>query len=193
MHISEFDYDLPAELIAQYPLPERDASRMLVLDRQNQTWLDSTFREFPNYIKENDVVVVNNTRVIPARLKGRRKSTGGSVEVFLVRELEPNLWSVLVRPSSRLHEGMRVVFGEGQLEAVFLDEPGADLRTVRFEFEGSLEALLTEVGSTPLPPYIKRPDGVSLADNVRYQTVYSKARGAIQLSTDSQRSKEPQQ
>src|ERR1041385_5155073 len=127
MHISEFDYDLPAELIAQYPLAERDASRMLVLDRQNQTWFDSTFREFPNYIKQNDVVVVNNTRVIPARLKGRRKSTGGSVEVFLVRELEPNRWRVLVRPSSRLHEGMRVVFGEGQLEAVFLDEPGADL------------------------------------------------------------------
>jgi len=183
MHISEFDYDLPAELIAQYPLAERDASRMLVLDRENQTWLDSTFREFPNYVRQTDLVVVNNTRVIPARLKGRRKSTGGSVEVFLVRELEPNLWSALVRPSSRLHEGMRVVFGEGKLEAVFLDEPGTDLRTVRLEFEGSLEAVLSEVGSTPLPPYIKRPEGVSLADHLRYQTVYSKAQGAIAAPT----------
>ena len=183
MHISEFDYDLPAELIAQFPLPERDASRMLILDRQNQTCLDSTFREFLHYIRPNDVVVVNNTRVIPARLKGRRQPTGGSVEVFLVRELEPNLWSVLVRPSARLRAGMRAVFGKGQLEAVFVDEPGADLRTVRFEFEGSLETVLSEVGSTPLPPYIKRPDGVSLADNLRYQTVYSKARGAIAAPT----------
>src|SRR5689334_1651645 len=120
MHISEFDYDLPAELIAQFPLPERDSSRMLILDRQNQTWLDSTFREFLHYIRPNDVVVVNNTRVIPARLKGRRQPTGGSVEVFLVRELEPNLWSVLVRPSAKLRAGMCAVFGEGQLEAVFV-------------------------------------------------------------------------
>ena len=183
MHISEFDYDLPAELIAQYPLPERDASRMLVLDRQNQTWLDSSFREFPIFIRPNDLVVVNNTRVIPARLKGRREPTGGSVEVFLVRELEPNLWSVLVRPSARLHAGMQVVFGKGQLRATFVDEPGNDLRMVRFEFEGSLEAVLSDVGSTPLPPYIKRPDGVSLTDNVRYQTVYSKAQGAIAAPT----------
>ena len=183
MHISEFDYDLPAELIAQYPLPERDASRMLVLDRQNQSWLDSTFREFPTFIRPNDVVVVNNTRVIPARLKGRREPTGGSVEVFLVRELEPKLWSVLVRPSARLHAGMQVVFGRGQLRATFVDEPGNDLRTVRFEFEGSLEAVLSDVGSTPLPPYIKRPDGVSLTDNVRYQTVYSRAQGAIAAPT----------
>jgi S-adenosylmethionine:tRNA ribosyltransferase-isomerase len=183
MHISDFDYDLPTELIAQFPLPERDASRMLVLDRQNQRWFDSTFREFSNYVRPNDVVVVNNTRVIPARLNGRRQPTGGSVEVFLVRELEPNLWSVLVRPSSRLRAGMRVVFGRGQLEAVFVDEPGADLRNVRFEFEGSLESVLSEVGSTPLPPYIKRPAGVSLADDVRYQTVYSKAQGAIAAPT----------
>jgi S-adenosylmethionine:tRNA ribosyltransferase-isomerase len=156
---------------------------MLVLDRQNQTWLDSSFREFPIFIRPNDVVVVNNTRVIPARLKGRREPTGGSVEVFLVRELEPNLWSVLVRPSARLHAGMQVVFGKGQLRATFVDEPGNDLRMVRFEFEGSLEAVLSDVGSTPLPPYIKRPDGVSLTDNVRYQTVYSKAPGAIAAPT----------
>ena len=183
MHISEFDYDLPAELIAQYPLPERDASRMLVLDRHNQTWFDSTFREFPTFIRPNDLGVVNNTRVIPARLKGRREPTGGSVEVFLVRELEPNLWRVLVRPSARLHAGMQVVFGKGQLRSTFVDEPGNDLRTVCFEFEGSFEAVLSDVGSTPLPPYIKRPDGVSLTDNVRYQTVYSKAQGAIAAPT----------
>jgi len=183
MHISEFDYDLPHELIAQQPLPERDASRMLVLERQNQNWHDSTFREFANYLQSNDVVVVNNTRVIPARLKGRRQPSGGSVEVFLVRELEPSLWSVLVRPSARLRAGMRVVFGKGQLEAMFLDEPGADLRTVRFQFQGLLDTILSEVGSTPLPPYIKRPEGASLADNSRYQTLYSKSNGAIAAPT----------
>jgi S-adenosylmethionine:tRNA ribosyltransferase-isomerase len=183
MHISEFDYDLPQELIAQEPLPERDASRMLVLDRRNKNWRDSTFREFPNFVEPNDVVAINNTRVIPARLKGRRHTSGGHVEVFLVRELEPNLWSVLVRPSARLHAGMTVVFGDGHLKAVFEDEPGSDLRKVHFEFEGSLDDVLAKVGSTPLPPYIKRPAGVSLTDEARYQTVYSKHRGAIAAPT----------
>jgi S-adenosylmethionine:tRNA ribosyltransferase-isomerase len=183
MHISEFDYDLPQDLIAQHPLSERDASRMLVLDRQNETWHDSTFRDFENYIRPNDVVVVNNTRVIPARLKGHRELSGGRVEVFLVRELEPNLWTVLVRPSARLRTGMSVVFGQGQLEAVFLDDPGPDLRTVRFRFEGDLDTVLSEVGSTPLPPYIKRPEGALPADDARYQTVYSKFHGAIAAPT----------
>ena len=183
MHISEFDYNLPQDLIAQQPLTERDASRMLVVERQNQNWYDSTFRQFPNYIQPNDVVVVNNTRVIPARLKGRRKPSGGRVEIFLVRELQANLWSVLVRPSARLRAGMRVVFGKGQLEAVFVDEPGAELRTAQLQFQGSLDTILSEVGSTPLPPYIKRPDGASLADDARYQTVYSKSNGAIAAPT----------
>jgi S-adenosylmethionine:tRNA ribosyltransferase-isomerase len=183
MRITEFDYDLPEELIAQQPLEDRDASRMLVLDRKNSTWTDSSFRTFAEHLRSEDVVVVNNSRVIPARLIGKRRESGGRVEVFLVRELSSRVWEALVRPSARLRQGSRVVFGQGQLEAKFIDEPGTELRQVRFECEGSFEAILSEVGSTPLPPYIKRPVGVSLADNERYQTVYSEPRGAIAAPT----------
>jgi S-adenosylmethionine:tRNA ribosyltransferase-isomerase len=183
MKLSDFDYELPDELIAQQPLSDRDASRMLVLDRSTGSWRDSSFREFPLQVKPSDLVVVNNSRVIPARLTGKRKESGGRVEVFLVRELEPQVWQALVRPSARLRRGARAIFGNQQLEAEFLDEPGDDLRKVRFESQEPLETVLSKVGSTPLPPYIKRPEGVSLADNERYQTIYSKQRGAIAAPT----------
>ncbi len=183
MQLTDFDYDLPEELIAQKPLPERDASRMLVVDRATLSWRDSSFSEFPLELKPNDVVVVNNSRVIPARLIGQRKESGGRVEVFLVRELEPQVWQALVRPSSRLRRGSRAIFGNQQLEAEFLDEPGGELRKVRFASLEPFETVLSKVGSTPLPPYIKRPEGVSLADDERYQTIYSKQRGAIAAPT----------
>ena len=183
MQISEFDYDLPADLIAQTPLEQRDASRMLVLDREKQEWTDSSFSQFTDHLRPNDVVVVNNSRVIPARLIGRREESGGQVEIFLVREIEGELWEALVRPGARLKKGARAVFGEGRLMAEMLDEPGAELRRVRFHCEGSFEETLTEIGSTPLPPYIKRPEGVSTTDRERYQTVYSKHRGAIAAPT----------
>jgi len=183
MHISDFDYDLPEELIAQQPLAERDASRMLLVDRQTRSWRDLSFREFQSELKPNDVVVVNNSRVIPARLLGRRKESGGRVEIFLVRELEPLMWEALVRPGARLRLGSRVVFGNGELEAELLDEPGSELRRVRFESNGSFDSVLSQVGSTPLPPYIKRPEGALRADDERYQTVYSKPRGAIAAPT----------
>ena len=182
MHISEFDYELPPELIAQTPLEQRDASRMLVLDRERQEWTDSTFSQFTRHLRPNDVVVVNNSRVIPARLIGRRES-GGQVEIFLVRELEPEVWEALVRPGARLKKGARAVFGEGRLVAEMLDEPGTELRRVRFHCEGSFDEALAEIGSTPLPPYIKRPAGTSNADRERYQTIYSKHRGAIAAPT----------
>lgn len=181
MHISEFDYELPDDLIAQQPLAERDASRMLVLDRQTETWTDSTFREFPQYLRSNDVVVVNNSRVIPARLSGHRHETGGAVEIFLVREVEPQIWEALVRPGGRLRAGAQVVFGNGKLIAELLDQPGHELRRVRFECDGSFETVLAELGSTPLPPYIKRSD--SSADRERYQTIYSRNPGAIAAPT----------
>src|SRR6266513_2879602 len=117
MQLSDFDYDLPAELIAQEPLAERDASRMLVLDRDTQTWSDSSFKDFTQYLHSNDVVVVNNSRVIPARLIGHREETGGQVEIFLVREIDNECWEALVRPGGRLKEGARVIFGEGKLIA----------------------------------------------------------------------------
>jgi S-adenosylmethionine:tRNA ribosyltransferase-isomerase len=183
MKIADFDYELPAELIAQTPLEQRDASRMLVLDRGKQAWVDSGFREFTHYLRPDDVVVVNNSRVIPARLIGHREETGGQVEIFLVREIEPGVWEAMVRPGGRLKKGARAVFGDGRLIAELLDEPGPELRHVRFHCEGSFHDLLTEIGSTPLPPYIKRPSGVSSEDRERYQTVYSKQRGAIAAPT----------
>jgi len=183
MLLSEFDFNLPEELIAQEPLAQRDASRMLVVDRTKGTWHDRSFRDFINYVQPKDLVVVNNSRVIPARLIGNRKETGGRVEIFLVREVEPLIWEALVRPGARLHTGSRVVFGNHQLEAEMLDEPGIELRQVRFECEGPFDQALATVGSTPLPPYIKRPEGVSLTDNERYQTVYSKHPGAIAAPT----------
>ena len=182
MHISDFDYDLPSDLIAQTPLEHRDASRMLVLNRREQSWIDSSFKEFTRYLRPNDVVVVNNSRVIPARLTGNRE-TGGQVEIFLVREIENQIWEALVRPGSRLKQGSKVSFGAGKLTAEILDDPGAELRRVRFYCDGSFDDLLAQIGSTPLPPYIKRPSGASAEDRERYQTIYSKHRGAIAAPT----------
>lgn len=180
MHISEFDYELPAELIAQQPLAERAASRMLVLDRANQTWSDSSFRTFTEQLRSDDVVVVNNSRVIPARLKGKREETGGQVEIFLIREIEAKVWEALVKPGGRLKQKSRVVLGDGRLTAEMLDEPGSELRRVRFHCQGSFERLLGELGSTPLPPYIKQ---ISHQDQERYQTIFAKHRGAIAAPT----------
>lgn len=180
MHISEFDYELPADLIAQQPLAERDASRMLVLDRKQQTWTDSSFKNFTDHLRSDDVVVVNNSRVIPARLKGKRAETGGQVEIFLIREIEATVWEALVKPGGRLKQKARVVLGDGRLTAEMLDEPGSELRRVRFHCEGSFEELLEGIGVTPLPPYIKRIDP---QDRERYQTTYAKQRGAIAAPT----------
>ncbi|HJT27898.1 MAG TPA: tRNA preQ1(34) S-adenosylmethionine ribosyltransferase-isomerase QueA [Pyrinomonadaceae bacterium] len=183
MQIADFDYELPAELVAQTPLEERDASRMLVLDRGAATWVDSAFKEFTKYLRADDVVVVNNSRVIPARLLGHREESGGQVEIFLVREIEPEVWEALVRPGGRLKKSARAVFGDGRLIAELLDAPGVEMRRVRFHCEGSFHDVLAQIGSTPLPPYIKRPAGVSNEDRERYQTVYSKQRGAIAAPT----------
>jgi S-adenosylmethionine:tRNA ribosyltransferase-isomerase len=183
MKIADFDYELPAELIAQTPLEQRDASRMLILDREAEAWTDSSFREFTKYLRPDDVVVVNNSRVIPARLLGRREGSGGQVEIFLVRELEPEVWEALVRPGGRLRKGARALFGDGRLVAELLDEPGPELRRVRFHCEGPFHDVLAQIGSAPLPPYIKRPAGISNEDRERYQTVYSKQRGAIAAPT----------
>jgi len=183
MFLSEFDFDLPEDLIAQEPLEQRDASRMLVLDRATQSWTDSYFEKFPSYLKRKDIVVVNNSRVIPARLVGNRAATGGRVEIFLVREQSANIWEALVRPGARLRAGAQVNFGEGELTAEILDEPGTELRRVRFSCDGSFSDKLAQLGSTPLPPYIKRPSGISATDRERYQTVYARHNGAIAAPT----------
>ncbi len=183
MRICEFDYELPEELIAQEPLDQRDASRMLVLNRETQKWSDSVFSAFTQQLRPTDLVVINNTRVIPARLIGKRRPSGGRVEFLLVRELSPRVWETLVRPGSRLKQGDLVEFGSGRLSAEILDEPGDNLRQVRFNCEESFENLLPEIGLTPLPPYIKRASGASVIDRERYQTIFSRNPGAIAAPT----------
>jgi S-adenosylmethionine:tRNA ribosyltransferase-isomerase len=179
MQLSDFDYELPEELIAQQPLEQRDASRMLVVDRKVSAWKDSEFRSLPNYIRQNDVIVVNNTRVFPARLIGQRDPTGGRVEVLLTREIQPDIWEALVRPAHRLKIGAGLLFED--LRAEILDWSTSGLRQLKFD--RPISQLLDTLGQTPLPPYIKRPEGTSLADRERYQTVFARQRGAIAAPT----------
>ena len=183
MLLSEFDYELPEELIAQHPLDRRDASRMLVVNRDTQRWADSEFRNFPAHVREHDVVVVNNTRVFPARLLGRRDGTGGRVEVLLVREIQNDVWDALIRPGNRLREGARMVFAHGRLKAQVVDNATEGVRRIKLEGDGVIPDLIDEVGRTPLPPYIKRPEGTSSEDDLRYQTLFARPRGAIAAPT----------
>lgn len=183
MHISEFDYELPAELIAQEPLADRGDSRMLVLDRNKRQWVDAKFRDLFDYVQPNDVVVLNNTRVFPARLRGQRDPSGGQIEVLLVREIEPLLWEAMVRPASRLNPGAWLRFGNAKLRAKVVAVSTSGERVLRFECEDSLEKIIDEIGETPLPPYIKRPKGATPDDPERYQTVYARNRGAIAAPT----------
>ena len=187
MRVSDFDYHLPAELIAQHPLSERDASRMLIVDRATQTWRDSTFASLPDSLRANDVLVLNNTRVFPARLLGQRSPSGGAVELLLLREIDsnigPNVWSALARPARRLRAGTQITFGEGKLRAEVIESLDDGVRVLRFESEKPLNAVIDEIGQTPLPPYIKRETEQSGADGERYQTVYAKERGAIAAPT----------
>jgi S-adenosylmethionine:tRNA ribosyltransferase-isomerase len=183
MHISDFDYELPPELIAQQPLAERAASRMLVVDRAAQTWSDTQFNLFPEYLKANDVLVLNNTRVFPARLAGERSPSGGAVELLLIRQIEPNVWETLARPARRLRKGSRIVFGGSRLHAEVVELLNDGMRLIKFESSEPLDQVIDDLGETPLPPYIKRDSGSDAADKERYQTVYASQRGAIAAPT----------
>jgi S-adenosylmethionine:tRNA ribosyltransferase-isomerase len=184
MLISDFDYELPEELIAQHPLKKRDESRMLVLERETERWHDSRFAELPSYVRPGDVLVVNNTRVFPARLHGTREPTGGRVELFLIREREPDVWEVLARPARRLPPRTRVSFKDSRLRAEIIEALDEGRRLVRFNADAPLANLLEEIGEVPLPPYIKRTaDDLQEEDRERYQTVYAKRSGAIAAPT----------
>jgi len=183
MRLSEFDYELPEELIAQEPSEPRDASRMLVVNRETQGWTDATFREFPEFLQQNDALVVNDTRVFPARLIGFREPSGGRVEILLTRQVDPRTWEGLVRPGRRLKKGDRISFGEAELTAEVLDHPGSEVRRLRFLTERPLEGIIDELGQAPLPPYIKRPEGAATDDRIRYQTIFAQHRGAIAAPT----------
>jgi S-adenosylmethionine:tRNA ribosyltransferase-isomerase len=181
MLISEFDYDLPAELIAQSPLENREHSRMLIVNRSQKNFQDEHFLNLPKFLKKDDVIVLNNTKVFPARLFGTSE-TGANVELFLVREIENQTWETLARPARRLKTGKKISFGEN-LTAEVLEKTDEGRVFVRFEANGNFDDILDRIGQTPLPPYIKREDAKLDEDRERYQTVFAKNRGAIAAPT----------
>ena len=183
MQISNFDYELPEDLIAQNPLAERDASRMLVVDRATHSWRDSSFKTFTEYLTAKDVLVLNNTRVFPARLRGRRWPSGGSLELLLLREVEGQTWEALTRPGRRLRVGSEIEFEDANLRAKVIASHDDGLRTIKFQSNEPLENIIDRIGEPPLPPYIKRQAGESKADLDRYQTVYANQRGSIAAPT----------
>jgi S-adenosylmethionine:tRNA ribosyltransferase-isomerase len=188
--VSDFFYELPDRLIAQEPLEKRDQSRLLVLNRSTGNYDDSLFARLPDYLVSGDVLVLNNTRVFPARLIGRRLRTtgggdtvvGGRVEVFLVHRIEPLVWEALVKPGRALLPGARVEFQRGKLQAEILEWREGGRRIVRFQTEGDFDQIIDRIGRTPLPPYIKREEEDRL-DAERYQTVFARARGAVAAPT----------
>lgn len=181
MLITEFEYELPEELIAQEPLEKRENSRMLVVRRAENSFQDEQFFNFPAFLQKGDVVVLNNTKVFPARLFGATE-TGARVEVFLVRETENQIWETLARPARRLKTGKKIIFAEN-LSAEVLEKSEEGRIFVKFEADGDFDEILDEIGKTPLPPYIKRAEGNPDKDRERYQTVFAREKGAIAAPT----------
>ena len=176
MKLSDFDYNLPEELIAQYPADRRDESRLLVLDRKSGKIEHTVFKNIINYLSPSDLLVLNDTLVFPARLIGRKKKTGGKVEVFLLREISQNRWEIIPHSAFRNPNSVDVVFGDGELECRIFE------REAIFECNGDIYKMLEKYGKVPLPPYIKREANPSL-DYERYQTVYAENRGAVAAPT----------
>ena len=179
MKTSDFYYDLPQELIAQTPLEKRDASRLMVLRRADGSISHEHFYQLIDHLNPGDCLVMNNSRVIPARLLGHRLPTGGAVEVLLLTDKGGGLWECLVKPGRKLHEGAELSFGDGQLTATVETVLDSGNRLVRFHYEGIFLEILERLGKMPLPPYIK----AELADGERYQTVYSKVNGSAAAPT----------
>ncbi|HMS40407.1 MAG TPA: tRNA preQ1(34) S-adenosylmethionine ribosyltransferase-isomerase QueA [Pyrinomonadaceae bacterium] len=181
MLISEFNFDLPENLIAQEPLEKRESSRMLVVNRAGNNFSDENFFNLPKFLKKGDVVVLNNTKVFPARIYGETE-TGAKVEIFLVREVENDVWETLARPAKRLKIGRKIVFNEN-LSAEIFEKSDDGKVFIKFETNGDFDAILDEIGKTPLPPYIKREKDSIDKDRERYQTVFAQKRGAIAAPT----------
>lgn len=179
MELSEFDFYLPQELIAQHPVEPRDSSRLMVIHRAQGKIEHHTFHDLPNLLQAGDVLVVNNTRVIPARLIGEKEGTGAHIECLLLKRLERDVWEVLVKPGKRLREGQKVSFGGGKLEGELLEILPNGNRKICFAYEGVFEAVLDELGNMPLPPYITE----KLENKERYQTVYAKESGSAAAPT----------
>ena len=178
MKVSEFNYDLPEELIAQTPLEKRDESRLMVLNRKNQSIEHKKFKDIIDYLNPGDCLVRNNTKVIPARIYGK-KETGANVEFLLLNNIEGDIWESIVRPGNKLHVGTKVIFGDGILKAEILEIMPGGTRKVRFSYDGIFNEILDQIGLMPLPPYIHE----ELKDNDRYQTVYAKYEGSAAAPT----------
>ena len=178
MKISEFNYELPEELIAQVPLKKRDESRLMVLDREKHTIEHKVFKDIIDYFEPGDCLVRNNTKVLPARLYGK-KETGAHVEFLLLNRIEGDIWESIVRPGNKLHVGTKVIFGDGLLEAEILDIMPGGTRKVQFKYQGIFNEILDNIGLMPLPPYIHE----ELKENDRYQTVYAKYEGSAAAPT----------
>lgn len=187
MKLSEFDFELPNELLAEYPAENRDESKLMVINRKDQSIEHKLFKDLKDYFDEDDVLVFNNTKVFPARLYGNKEKTGARIEVFLLRELnsETRLWDVLVDPARKIRIGNKLYFGEDDsLVAEVIDNTTSRGRTLRFLFDGPYQDFrkkLNELGQTPLPKYIKRD--VTPEDEERYQTIYAKKEGAVAAPT----------
>ena len=178
MELKEFYYDLPQELIAQVPIKNRDESRLMVLNRDNKKIEHKIFKDIIDYLNPGDCLVRNNTKVIPARLYGK-KETGANVEFVLLKNIEGDIWEAMVRPGNKLHIGTKVIFKDGLLNAKVLDTIPGGTRKVRFTYNGIFNEILDKIGLMPLPPYIHE----SLKDNNRYQTVYAKYEGSAAAPT----------
>ncbi|PYZ98813.1 tRNA preQ1(34) S-adenosylmethionine ribosyltransferase-isomerase QueA [Alteribacter lacisalsi] len=179
MDVSQFDFTLPEELIAQTPLKDRTRSRLLVLNRRTGETAHRNFKDMLTYLKAGDALVINNTRVIPARLFGIKEETGAKIEVLLLKEKGEYTWEALVKPAKRLKKGTRVSFGDGKLVGICTEELEEGRRDIQFSFDGIFHEVLDELGQMPLPPYIQ----TQLDEQERYQTVYAKHRGSAAAPT----------
>lgn len=179
MNLHEFDYYLPEELIAQHPIDKRDMSRLMVLDKETGQTEHKIFKDIVNYLEEGDCLVLNNTRVIPARLLGEKEGSGGKIEFVLLKRVKDDEWEVILKPGRKAKPGARFVFGNGELKAEIIEVLEEGNRLVRFIYEGVFEEILDKVGIMPLPPYITE----KLEDPERYQTVYAKYNGSAAAPT----------
>lgn len=179
MKTADFDYYLPEELIAQTPLKDRASSRLLVVDREKQTCSDHTFSDLAQFLSPGDALVLNETKVLPARIIGEKPATGGAAELLLLKDLGEDTWECLARPQKRLHVGTKIVFGAGLLTATVLELKPEGVTNVRFSYDGIFLEILERLGTMPLPPYIHE----QLDDQTRYQTVYAKNLGSAAAPT----------
>ncbi|MBC2007005.1 tRNA preQ1(34) S-adenosylmethionine ribosyltransferase-isomerase QueA [Listeria welshimeri] len=179
MKVEDFDFDLPEELIAQTPLLDRTSSRLMVLDKKSGEIKDQHFTDILSYLNEGDALVLNDTRVLPARLHGTKDETGAHIEVLLLKQKEGNAWETLIKPAKRIRKGGTITFGNGALKATCLEELEHGGRILEFSYEGIFYEVLEQLGEMPLPPYIKE----QLADQDRYQTVYAKENGSAAAPT----------